>query len=205
MRVFIAISPPEETKSKISKLINSLKSKFPLIKWEAPEKIHLTLAFLGVMSEEKVDDLKNVLKNSTQNFESFELEITALSYFYKKHEDSIIYLDVVDRSGELKTFYRQLRRLLLEHDIFLPERLTPHISIGRLKRKRHIHEIKKILVDIARAQIPPIGSFHVGSINLYRSLFSKADNSSNYQLLQSSHFSNSDENREQKTDTDREV
>ena len=204
MRVFVAISPPEETKTVIGQLIADLRKNFPQVKWEDPEKLHLTLAFLGMLVDEKVNTLKDILREATPNFRAFELEIGDLSYFYKKHDDSIIYLDVVDRSGELKNFYQTLRHTLLERDIFLPDRIDPHISIGRVKRVRKVHVVKDILVDISRSEIPHIGNFIVNSANVYHSLFSRDDNSSNYHLLQSSHFSNSDENPVQTTDTDRE-
>lgn len=188
MRVFIAISPPEETKSKIGEVISTLHRDFPSVKWENPEKLHLTLAFLGMLAEEKVNTLKDTLRHITSKFRAFELDLTEISYFYKKHDDSIIYIDIMDKSGQLKEFYKSLRRALLARDIFLPERIDPHIAIGRAKGEKHVHVIKELLVDIARTEIPRIGSFQVNSVNIYHSMFSKSENSSNYRLLQSSHF-----------------
>lgn len=186
MRVFVAISPPTEIVSKISELINVLHKDFPLVKWENSEKLHLTLAFLGMLAEEKVNTLKDVLRETAPKFRTFELEIGELSYFYKKHDDSIIYLDVIEKNGEFRNFYRTLRKALLERDIFLPERLDLHITIGRVKRVRHVHVVKDILVNVARKQIPPVGTFNVSSIGVYHSMFSKEGRTSNYRLLHSS-------------------
>ena len=194
MRCFIAIAPPQDTCSKIGTLIDQLKSEFPLVtksdlvKWEDESKVHITLAFLGILSPDKVNDLRHTLREVTKQFKAFELHIGKSSYFYKKHEDSIIYLDVEDRSKKLRNFYQALRRELLDKYISLPERLILHISIGRLKRRRHAHEAKQILTEIGRREIEPTGSFKVESINLYQSLYSKKNSSSNYRLLQSSHF-----------------
>lgn len=194
MRVFVAISPPEETKNAVGQLIDGLRKDFPQVKWEDPEKLHLTLAFLGMLAEEKVNTLKDVLREVAPNFKSFELELTELSYFYKKHDDSIIYLDVVDRSGELKEFYRSLRKALLARDIFLPDRVDPHITIGRVKRVRKVHEVKDVLVDISRRETPAIGSFKVNSANVYHSMFGGDNKSFSYRLLQASRFSEPDAN-----------
>ena len=186
MRVFIAISPPEETKDSIGNLIVDLKKEFPQVNWVDSEKLHLTLAFLGMLAEEKVNTLKSTLRDTTPKFKPFDLELTDISYFYKKHDESIIYLDVVDKSGELKNFFRSLRRALLKRDIFLPERIDPHITIGRVKRVRYTHIVKDTLVEITRRKISRVGNFRVSSINIYHSMFSKSENSSNYRLLQSS-------------------
>lgn len=189
MRVFVAISPPESTRTEIGQVIAGLRKDFPQVKWEDPEKIHLTLAFLGMLAEEKVNTLKDILRDVTPNFNSFELEISGASYFYKKHDDSIIYLDVIDRSGELKNFYRTLKRTLVARDIFLPDRIDPHITIGRVKRVRKVHVVKDTLVEVARTEIPPIASFKVSSANVYHSMFSGDNDSFNYRLLQASRFS----------------
>lgn len=185
MRVFIAISPPEEIRSEVQKIISDNEKKFPQIRWESSDKLHLTLAFLGMLKEEKVNILRDILYQAVSESNSFELELGEISYFYKKHDDPIIYVDVIDRDKKLREFYKTLRRQLAEKDILLPERLTPHISIGRLKRTRHAHEVKENLLEFVRSGIRTQGNFKVNSINLYQSLFSKYENTSNYHLIQS--------------------
>lgn len=184
-RAFLAITPPIEIRQEISKIINILKSKFPAIAWENPEKIHLTLIFFGAIKDEKLSAVKSILSDLTKEQKQFELTIGNLSYFYKKHEDSIILLNINDQQGILRNFYQNLKEKLRKEEISIRERLSLHLTIGRLKRKRYPHEVKNILSQLGKEKIKTAGNFSVGYISLYESLYSKNLNTTEYRLLQS--------------------
>lgn len=184
-RAFIAINPPDDVKLEIGSLINELKNKFPAINWENPQKIHLTLAFLGHIQDEKVEIVKKHLAEVVKNYYEFPLEISQLSYFYKKHEDSIIFLEVKDETKLLQNLFKELRLSLEKKNIALPSRLKTHITIGKLRRQRYPHEVKKKLQTILTEEVKPIGKFTVRKIDLYESLYSKNLNTSEFRLLQS--------------------
>lgn len=186
IRAFIAITPTNDVRAKIGDAVKNLRSKFPNVRWEDPNKLHLTLAFLGAVREEKVKLIKGALQTITQEHFTFQLKIDGLSYFYKKHQDSIIFLDVEDY-GALRELYSTLKAKLKEIGLFLP-RLTSHITMGRVKRMNFPHERKQILSQIIKEKIPSIGEFSVRSIHLYESLYSKKINTTQYRLLQSFPF-----------------
>ena len=72
MRLFIAIEPSKEVKDYIYNLESKLKSELPAtISWVAKKNLHLTLKFLGEIKEDKLGDLKKVLKGI--QFPKFEL------------------------------------------------------------------------------------------------------------------------------------
>lgn len=183
-RVFLAITPSIEIRQEISRIINILKNKFPDISWENPEKAHLTLVFFGAINNEKLSAVKSVLSDITKAQKKFELTIDNLSYFYKKHEDSIVLFDIKDQEELLRNFYQNLKEQLREKEISIRERISLHLTIGRLKRKRYPHEVKHILNQLLKEEIKPVGNFSVGEIFLYESLYSKNLNTTEYRLLQ---------------------
>lgn len=184
MRVFIAISPPEETTSKVGNLIDTLKPKFPLVKWEAPGKVHLTIVFFGVLNREKVTNLRKTLQNFTATQKSLSVKIGNLSYFYKKSQDSIISLEIEDESHELRNFYKNLKIKLEEAGFYPPERLSPHLTIGRVKRTRFPHDVKRTLIEILATETSPVGEFEVTSLGLFESTYSKNANTSQYHTIE---------------------
>ena len=185
IRAFLAITPPPQIKSNIAHIIKRLHTQFPFVRWENPQKVHLTLAFLGALSQEKLVKLRTVLKDITREVLPFELTVTNLSYFHKKHADSIVFLNVEDRTKALRSVYRTLMTQLTEERIFLPQRLAPHITIGRVKRTRFPHEVKNILHELSKVQDTTIERFTVDAIDLYESLYSKEVNTTQYRILQS--------------------
>ncbi|MBI4033243.1 MAG: hypothetical protein HY377_01905, partial [Candidatus Blackburnbacteria bacterium] len=71
-----------------------------------------------------------------------------------------------------------------EAGFYPPERLTPHITIARLKGKRlRANERKRILSSIVDVDIKPIKPFLVESLNVYESVHDPRSNKSRYHLL----------------------
>lgn len=184
IRAFIAIDLPNQTQEKIGQITHNFVKQFPQVRWELPEKMHITLAFLGALPDDKVNSVRPLLHHIAQNHTPFELTITDLSYFYKKHEDSLVYLDVVDREKNLQMLYRTLQKELENDQYSLPQRFTPHVTIGKLKRLRFPHEVKKILYDLAKFEIPQIENFSVTSIGLFESIYSKDVNTTRYKTIE---------------------
>lgn len=185
MRVFIAIALPLDIKEGISSQTDSLTTQFPKVKWEQPNKLHITLAFLGKVDKGRLEDLKTGIEAVSKNSQTFILTLDGLSYFYKRHADSIIFINVQDPNRGLRTLYQKLQKSLKNIRFFLPERLSPHITVGRLKRTRFPNERKRILADIAKVEPRSLGEFVVKTLDLYESLYSQEKNTSQYKLIKS--------------------
>ncbi|MDO8504104.1 MAG: RNA 2',3'-cyclic phosphodiesterase [bacterium] len=192
LRTFIAIDPPAETKEEIAKIIETLKKKSlsqtasRRIIWEDPQKFHFTLVFLGHIPQEKMEVAANVAREVAQNFPKFTLTGGSSSYFLKEKGslDSVIFLNILDPEKILRILYKALFKLLAEAGFYPPERLSPHITIARLRGKHlRVTERKRILSYVADIDIPILKPFLVSAINVYESI--PNGNSTRYHLLKS--------------------
>ncbi|SMF78154.1 2'-5' RNA ligase [Tistlia consotensis] len=75
MRLFIALSLPEEVRERLSLLAHGL----PSARWVAPESLHLTLRFIGEVDGPQARDLDDML--STIDLPEFELTLRGLGTF----------------------------------------------------------------------------------------------------------------------------
>lgn len=185
MRIFAGLTPSPELKDRIGAVILDLKKKYPNAAWERSEKIHLTVFFMGSANFERVKEVRQSLAELAERSQPFNLKIENLSYFYKKGEDSIIYLDVKDPSGEGSELYKNFYRILLSKKFSPSRRISLHLTIGRVKRQREPHEVKQTLLEILKEGINIAEDFPVQSIELYESLYSHDQDSSNYKLIES--------------------
>ena len=57
IRAFIAIHLPEEIARQLGQVLDELKKQLPTapVRWVSPENIHLTIKFLGDVSEVNLD------------------------------------------------------------------------------------------------------------------------------------------------------
>ncbi|PLR79115.1 RNA 2',3'-cyclic phosphodiesterase [Bacillus sp. V3-13] len=81
---FIAVSLPKETKEQLHKTAQQLGEDFPFAKWVHEEDFHITLAFLGASSDEKISKTIELVNAALTNAGSFPLTIDHIGVFGKK-------------------------------------------------------------------------------------------------------------------------
>ena len=77
LRSFIAVEIPAETQSAIAHSTASLKKALPkpLIRWVAPQNVHLTLKFLGDVSPANLERLAETLKIEAATHGMFSMSV----------------------------------------------------------------------------------------------------------------------------------
>ncbi|HUM35199.1 MAG TPA: RNA 2',3'-cyclic phosphodiesterase, partial [Candidatus Saccharicenans sp.] len=81
MRAFIAIDLTAEIKNNLAVLVNHLKPLAKNIKWTARENYHLTLKFLGEISESEMEDVKKSLDEISGRHRSFTIRLKGTGSF----------------------------------------------------------------------------------------------------------------------------
>ena len=134
MRVFIAIELPEELKEKIFALAEKV-SRGMTIKLVEKENLHLTLAFLGEVPEEKIQEIAGVLRE-VRGVGRIHLTLESWEPFPQKQRPHGIWIGVGGETGKLFSLYKKIIDGLLAKGFVLKGdslRFSPHIAIGRLK------------------------------------------------------------------------
>jgi len=126
-RIFFALWPEDEVREKLTRAFNSSGfSKQARQKFQ-PDNLHLTLHFLGNVSEQKY----NCVINAAQElkFNSFELVLNQFDGFQKA---KIFYMGMTQVPQELLGLQTQLGEALSRCD-FQPESrvFTPHVTLMR--------------------------------------------------------------------------
>ncbi len=140
MRTFISINIPEEIRKEIKKVQDLLPEFFG--KKTEPENLHLTLKFLGEIEENKIEEVKEKLREI--KIEKFTTEIDEIGVFSEKFI-RIVWLHMKDCDNLQKQIDNALKNL------FEPEkRFMSHLTIARVKKcdkKKFLQELKKIKIE----------------------------------------------------------
>ena len=84
LRLFIAVIVSEEIKKELL-FSQKLQKKFgENLRWLAPQNLHLTLAFLGWIKEEKIVKIKDILRESKLKREGAEYRVLESILLSKK-------------------------------------------------------------------------------------------------------------------------
>src|ERR1700755_932085 len=100
LRVFCAIELPDSVRSRVAERVRRLRSEFPDVRasWERPEKLHITLKFLGDVESARIERLSSAAARAVASIEPFELTIDEPGSFPPHGQPRVLWLGISDAS-----------------------------------------------------------------------------------------------------------
>ncbi len=139
LRLFIAIEIPPDIKSQLAVVISELKSAQADVRWERPEKLHITLKFLGDTPEDLLPQIVLLLEGVAGKISSFTLRYSGLGCFPDKREPRIVWVGVEDIGNRLQplaaVIEKEMTSIGLEKE---KKEFHPHVTVGRVKSQKNI-------------------------------------------------------------------
>lgn len=167
-RVFCAVELPGEVKSRVAEHIRRLRSEFPHARasWEKPEKLHVTLKFLGETEPSRVEDLSGAASLAASHVEPFRLTIDETGAFPPHGQPRVLWLGIEDASGRLAVLQRSLEDACAAAGFPRePRPFKPHLTLARLRSPQGARELAAAHRE---AQFEP-QTFNVSELVLMRS------------------------------------
>jgi 2'-5' RNA ligase len=165
-RIFIALKV--EAEESLLKMISSFKSGLTneSIKWTNPDKIHITLAFLGDTEEEKIRIISTMLKEKCEGFGKFELIIRGSGVFKNLNDPHAIWTGI-DPSDKLVKLNDLIMNGLRSADVKMEGRpFKPHLTLGRIKYLKDKTVLKTLMDEFQNLEIQKVP---VNEVILYES------------------------------------
>jgi 2'-5' RNA ligase len=134
MRVFIALELPEKIKIELEKIQQELKRAGVAAKWVKPELSHLTLAFLGSITPEKIEVVSQILQTVSQEISPVRLSFHQLDCFPSSAKSKVIFVALQGELGKLNALAIKIRKQLKTAEIYFDEKpFVAHLTLGRIK------------------------------------------------------------------------
>jgi len=161
-RIFIAINLPEDIKKELQSYQENIEEKFAsivdedksssrpfanarvgegiseadIIRWTKKDGLHITLIFLGYLSNEELAETCQTLKEVAQKYQPFTISLKKVAYGPPKKMPPRMVWVLGEKSKTAKLLKEDLEKSLLDSGVHfsLEEReFTPHITLGRIK------------------------------------------------------------------------
>lgn len=146
MRAFIGIDLPEDIQKYLKSIQELLKKSRDDVKWIEPGNIHLTLKFLGEITQEQAQEIKTILEDLACKFMSLELQLRELGAFPKLDFARILWVGLDDKTGSLKKIARDLDTSLTKLGIPKEDKtFSAHITLGRIKNHKKDLKLQELL------------------------------------------------------------
>ncbi len=172
VRTFIAIELDEATLHAIGDAQAQLKRARAAhhIRWVAPEKIHLTLKFLGDVAAEKIPTLGRAIADTCAGITPFTLTFGGVGAFPNTRRPAVIWVGV---AGEVETATRLAQKIedaCADLGFAREERpFSPHLTVGRVKRDARPSDRQFVGELIANAKIGELGKFRAERVSVMKS------------------------------------
>ncbi len=170
LRAFIAIDLPLEIKKSISMQAASLKKDSgQAVRWVAAENIHLTLKFLGDISNANVDLLAQALRNECEQHPPFQVSVEKLGCFPNLRRPRVIWVGLVV-PPEIIRLQRQIEAITIRLGYPAEDNpFAPHLTIGRVREQATPAEVQGLRAALETTQIGLIGTFTASAVHLFKS------------------------------------
>lgn len=133
IRLFIALKIPDVVKDKILDVCHEISDSPELFKWEKPEKIHLTLKFIGEVEEELVSSIAKEIA-FVEEYNSFNFNVTKFRFFFRNDVPSILWTGL-QTDERINLLVEQLNERLSIFSIPVERRkFKLHLTMLRLKK-----------------------------------------------------------------------
>ena len=154
IRLFVGVALPEDIRLTLAGLCGGV----PGARWVATESFHMTLRFIGEVSEGEAEDIHTAL--GTINARTFSLMLSGVGHFESAGQVHTLWAGV-EKNAELLALRARIESALVR--IGLPpegRRYSPHVTLARLK-DTPIHRVSNFLAlhGLFRAGPIPVGSF----------------------------------------------
>lgn len=161
MRLFTAITIPEEIKAKLQDLLTPLEG----VKWQEPSQMHLTLRFIGKVDEKTKREIIEQLEKI--RFQPFSIKLGRAGSFPPtgRGNPKVIWVGIQENTA-LHKLQSQIEQACREVGLEPDERtFKPHITLGRNKSA----SAGKVTSFIENLIIPDFDPIHITNFYLFRS------------------------------------
>ena len=140
LRLFIAVEVSSEVREEIARAQGQLRRCAPpgAIRWAQADQFHLTLKFLGDVTPDQADALRQPAAQICAAFPALSLSAVGLGVFPNWRRPRVIWAGVEDASGRLARLQRQIDEAMRPFaPAEKPQRFSAHITLGRVKPGHH--------------------------------------------------------------------
>ena len=156
-RVFIAIELPENIKDKLMKIHGGLEGA----KWQRREQMHLTLSFIGNVSNHQLIDADGALRQI--KFKPFKVDVNGLGIFGKPNRPRLLWTGVKNPKP-IEDLHAKIHNALERASLPQDERsYLPHVTLARFDGSYSMR-VDQFVVENDLLDMPPFEVKHFALI-----------------------------------------
>lgn len=135
---------PCEIKDRIAQVIRKFELKVREANLVTPDNLHITLKFLGTVSEDRISRISEILTDIVKDFPVFKAEVKGVGVFPDVKAPRVFWVGV-DSAGILKRLNHLIEDRLEQEGFTKEDRFREHITIVRFKIPPRVAFLQEII------------------------------------------------------------
>jgi 2'-5' RNA ligase len=167
VRTFIAIELDEGIRTRLAQATESLRGAGCKVRWVTPDRMHLTLKFLGEIDPEALAAVAAAMATAAAGAGAFQIQVAGLGAFPPRGAPRVVWAGVGDAEGKLAALHGRLDEALAAAGFERDSRaFRPHLTLGRVKERRGAERLRARLEESAEGEF---GTQEVRELVCFRS------------------------------------
>jgi RNA 2',3'-cyclic 3'-phosphodiesterase len=174
MRLFVAVDIDDRTRGGVARAIDVLRTALEAaqstarVSWVAPDRLHLTLQFIGQVSEDTAAAIEARLGPSFE-LPAFEMRLGSIGTFPPGGRPRVVWLGLDRGADALAALHEEVQRRLADVPFRRESRaFSPHLTLARFKHGGTRDDVERI----SRVALRPAGGCTIDHVTLYQSRLS---------------------------------
>jgi len=170
VRLFVALDIPEEVRTAIGVLIESLRLVCRAARWVRIEGAHVTLKFIGHFPTDKTDEIRSAL--ATVPFPAaIRMHFRGLGFFPNDHRPRVLWAGIEAGTG-LSALAAAIEAVLEPLGIAREQRaFSPHLTLARFESTKELNPLRGAIAAAAPLEF---GSTNTTEFHLYQSVLKRS-------------------------------
>ena len=149
VRTFIAFDTPLYVAEVFVELQAKLRNANADVRWEDKNKFHATMKFLGNVSETLLPSVIDSIRHIVEKHRAFEIVYRTVGGFPNMKRPRVLWVGCEEKSGTLLQAKTEIDDALLPLGFTIEDRaFHPHITLGRVKSEKNIHDLLSIVESL---------------------------------------------------------
>ena len=133
-RTFIALEMNKDLQRYLDGVIRQVAQVLPYLRYVDPYGIHLTLAFLGELTDEQVQDAIMATQEAARQASPFSYRLSRLGIFGSPKQPRVIWMGIDEPTHALTSLHSILNQHLEQRGFVIDKRpFSPHLTLARVK------------------------------------------------------------------------
>jgi len=169
VRLFWAVSLPEEIKRKLAGIQSLLRVVPADVKWVEQQNLHLTVKFMGNVNVDDVSTIIKAVRDAVRGAGAFTLRLGGTGFFPGTKKPRVLWVGVNGEVDKLIHLHEMVETSLSAVGFAPGEgRFTPHLTLGRIRTLKGVGQLVEAISKLDE-ETRNLGKVDVTTLELIQS------------------------------------